>query len=285
MNNMIKFFAVFAVGSLAGSAVTYAMLKAEYERRVTEAAEIAEERAMKRNALDSEQLKKTQGELEELREQIIHKEIKEYNDVIEKHDYTIYAKQLKEKQEELEDLRERMVAKEWDGLTSVWSKFCDQLAIAGVSEDEFREKLKEVASRYKIDLDAMIKREGSLGMLIETGLIPTELRIETLEEMIGQGKEEPKMSNPDEPYVISVEDFADMEDYEIKYLTYYADGLLADDADGDPVDDMGELAGYKFIDCFGEDDVVYVRNDRLQCDLEITRDYRTLKEVREESYS
>lgn len=191
MNNMIKFLAVFAVGSLAGSAVTYAVLKAEYERRVTEAAEIAEERAMQRNALDSEQLKKTQGELEELREQIIHKEIKEYNDIIEKHDYTTYAK---------------------------------------------------------------------------------------------QGKEEPKVSNPNEPYVISVEDFADMEDYEIKYLTYYADGLLAD-SDDDPVDDAEGLAGYKFIDCFGEDDVVYVRNDRLQCDLEITRDYRTLKEVREESYS
>lgn len=70
------------------------------------------------------------------------------------------------------------------------------------------------------------------------------------------------------------------EEYEVVYLTYYADGTLADDMNDilrEPEDTIGPDA----LKHFGEyiDDVVYVRNTRLKADYEITRDPRTYAEA------
>lgn len=87
------------------------------------------------------------------------------------------------------------------------------------------------------------------------------------------------------PYVITPEDFASSPPgYNCCPLDYYKDGILAD---GWGVQmDIEETIGEEALDHFGEyvDDVVYVRNERLELDYEVTRDPRTYKEA-ERAYS
>ena len=81
------------------------------------------------------------------------------------------------------------------------------------------------------------------------------------------------------PYVISPEEFDEL-GYTPISLTYFADGVLADEH-GVVVDDVEEIVG-DALNHFGEyeDDSVYVRNDAKRCDYEILRDEREYAEFR-----
>ncbi len=94
---------------------------------------------------------------------------------------------------------------------------------------------------------------------------------------IAEEKDEPM---PDKPYVISPEEFGSSDNYAQINLTYYSDGILADDED-EVVEDICDTVGEDFADHFGdyEDDSVFIRNHRLRCDYEICRDNRTFREV------
>jgi len=91
-------------------------------------------------------------------------------------------------------------------------------------------------------------------------------------------KEEPM--SVDKPYVITPEEFGNLDDYEMISLTYYADQILADDNDV-IVDDVEDIVGFDSLNSFGEyeDDSVFVRNDRLKCDYEILLDQREYLDV------
>ena len=93
--------------------------------------------------------------------------------------------------------------------------------------------------------------------------------------------EEPAQSENagEHPYVISPEEFDEL-GYTPISLTYFADGVLADE-NGIVVDDVEEIVG-DALDHFGEyeDDSVYVRNDAKRCDYEILRDEREYAEFR-----
>lgn len=82
------------------------------------------------------------------------------------------------------------------------------------------------------------------------------------------------------PYVISPEEFSELEGYSQVSLTYFADGVLADEH-GIIVDDVEEIVG-DALNHFGEyeDDSVFVRNDAKRCDYEILRDEREYEEFR-----
>lgn len=75
------------------------------------------------------------------------------------------------------------------------------------------------------------------------------------------------------PYVISPDEFGEIDDYEQVSLTYYADQILADEND-DMIEDIEDIVGWDSLTHFGEyeDDSVFVRNDRLKCDYEILLD-------------
>lgn len=87
------------------------------------------------------------------------------------------------------------------------------------------------------------------------------------------------------PYVITPDEFASSPPgYNACPLDYYKDGILAD---GWGVQmDIEETIGEEALEHFGEyvDDVVYVRNERLELDYEVTQDPRTYKEA-ERAYS
>lgn len=83
----------------------------------------------------------------------------------------------------------------------------------------------------------------------------------------------------DKPFVIEPEEFGET-DYETVSLTYYADGVLADDRDN-VIEDVEGMVGVESLDHFGEyeDDSVFVRNDRLETDFEILLDLRKFSDV------
>lgn len=86
----------------------------------------------------------------------------------------------------------------------------------------------------------------------------------------------------EKPYVISPEEFGENgDDYETISLTYYADGVLADDMD-EVIDDVDDVVGKDALTHFGEyeDDSVFVRNERMRCDYEILLDSRKYSDVK-----
>lgn len=92
--------------------------------------------------------------------------------------------------------------------------------------------------------------------------------------------EMPKEKIFDDPYVISPEAFDTLDGYDTINLTYYADGVLADDTD-EIVEDVDGTVGEDFADHIGdyEDDAVHIRNDRLQVDYEILVDLRRYSDI------
>lgn len=92
-------------------------------------------------------------------------------------------------------------------------------------------------------------------------------------------KDEEDETVVDEPYVIPPEEFAN-NDYTVISLTYYSDGVLADDED-ERVENIEDTVGKDFAEHFGdyEKDCVHIRNDRRRCDYEICKDNRTFAAV------
>lgn len=82
-------------------------------------------------------------------------------------------------------------------------------------------------------------------------------------------------------YLITPEEYNNSDcKYSIESLTYYSDGVLADD-DFNIISNINEVVGPKALESFGlyEQDVVYVRNDNYETDYEIVLDERSYAEV------
>ena len=83
------------------------------------------------------------------------------------------------------------------------------------------------------------------------------------------------------PYVIEPEEFGEFDDYATISLTYYSDGILADDAD-EMIDDVEEVIGSESLDILSDEDTVYVRNDKRKCDYEVLFSEKLYSEITEE---
>lgn len=96
----------------------------------------------------------------------------------------------------------------------------------------------------------------------------------------GDSKEDIMERAKKRPFVIPPEEFDMLDDYTPISLTYYADGVLADD-DNRIIENVEEVVGTDSLTHFGEyeDDCVMVRNDKFKCDYEIIRDLRNYSEV------
>lgn len=79
-------------------------------------------------------------------------------------------------------------------------------------------------------------------------------------------------------HIISPEEFGDS-DYPCISLMYHTDGVVSND-DGKIVTNVEELIGDDFMNHFGEYeyDSVFVRNDDMEIDYEILRDYKGYSE-------
>lgn len=86
----------------------------------------------------------------------------------------------------------------------------------------------------------------------------------------------------DRPYVITPEEFDELDDYEAVTLTYYADGVVVyEDTDVLTDEEVEEIIGHDSLNHFGEyeEDAVYVRNDSTKGDYEILRDERNYADI------
>lgn len=87
-------------------------------------------------------------------------------------------------------------------------------------------------------------------------------------------------TDAEKPYVITPDEFSEIDDYQTISLTFYSDHILADDGD-ELIEDIDAIVGVESLNHFGEyeDDSVFVRNDRLKCDYEILLDNRKYSDV------
>ncbi len=90
-----------------------------------------------------------------------------------------------------------------------------------------------------------------------------------------ESEEDKKMKKP---HVISYKEFEES-DFESIPLTYYADNVLADD-DDEVINNVDEIIGNINVPHeFGDDDCIYVANDKLKTVYEICRDRRKYSEI------
>ena len=86
--------------------------------------------------------------------------------------------------------------------------------------------------------------------------------------------EQPKKEVIDMPYVIDVEEFGTLVEYDTATYTYFADGVLVDDVD-DVIDDPDPIIGLENLKIFEEFagcSAIYVRNDIWKMDFEVLKD-------------
>lgn len=88
--------------------------------------------------------------------------------------------------------------------------------------------------------------------------------------------------NTAKPYMVDATDYSD--DFDLVTLTYYNDGILADEND-DIIEDLENTVGVDFAKYFedGLDDSVYIRNDISKLEYEILRDERNFTDVKKSS--
>ena len=84
------------------------------------------------------------------------------------------------------------------------------------------------------------------------------------------------------PHVISNREFGEDEEYDTETLTYYADGVLVDDADN-VIQDVEAVVGKESLTHFGENehdpDTVYVKNENYKKYYEILFDESDYNDV------
>lgn len=71
----------------------------------------------------------------------------------------------------------------FSGLTSKWDNLMNKIGEAGVTEETFTEKLKEVAKEQGINIDALLKKYGSLVNIFAKGKLSGGLIIDTLKRL------------------------------------------------------------------------------------------------------
>lgn len=70
-----------------------------------------------------------------------------------------------------------------DALGSKWDKFIEQINKAGISTENFQEKLIETAKKAGIPIDDLIKKYGSLEKVISAGKISKGIIVQTIEKI------------------------------------------------------------------------------------------------------
>ena len=89
-----------------------------------------------------------------------------------------------------------------------------------------------------------------------------------------------EVDDMERPYVISYEDFGELDGYNIVSLMYFNDGVLTD-SQYEPIDDADSIIGLESLEHFGdeEEDSVFVRNDKRKTDYEILKDERNYADL------
>lgn len=96
------------------------------------------------------------------------------------------------------------------------------------------------------------------------------------------GYDHPREGLEDRPYTISQDEFINGNKfYDKTTLNFYDDGILEDEITEEIIEDIDAAIGRDSLTKFGEyeEDVVFVRNDRLSTDYEVVRQYRDFAKI------
>ena len=152
---------------------------------------------------------------------------------------------------------EKISQEEIDSVKATFSKKKEKVVSDSINTEQENNQFKANIDKLKPDL-------------VEYA---TKIREQKYTTDINKGDEPMK----NKPYVISPDEYGEYEDddesnYDLISLSYYSDGVLADD-DDDVIENADDIVGKDFADHFGEyeEDSVYIRNDRLKCDYEILK--------------
>lgn len=162
---------------------------------------------------------------------------------------------------------------------------CARKKYAGLAEQEIN-SVREAFARREQQLKAKRENMSTPAAIIR---VPEKEDIETYARRVQGGKDHTpylQTAGPDPapdveaPYVISPEEFGELDGYTQISLTYFDDGILSDE-NGVIIDDPEEIIG-DGLNHFGEyeADSVFVRSDVRRCDYEILRDLRSYAEFR-----
>ena len=163
----------------------------------------------------------------------------------------------------LEKRNEQIIQQEVDEFKEYWSNKESVTTSGYITTDDAESESSDSVTYTNHDKDEYEEKVSELGY--------------TKEEKKG-GSE--KMIYDTQPYVISPDEFGELDDYDTISLTYYADKVLTDEND-EPIDDVDDIVGLDSLETLGEyeDDSVFVRNDRMKADYEILLDLRKFSDI------
>ena len=157
-----------------------------------------------------------------------------------------------------------------------------------ISKDEIDSVKKEFSKMRNASIETSDHEEKNNDI---SSLRDTSDKIEPYNYTDHSKKEEQDISvkevqNVNDPYVISPDEYGEYMDYEQVSLTYFRDGVLADEDTLEVIDDIAGTVGEDFADHFGEyeDDSVHIRNDVARCEYEILADLRSYSDALSEKY-
>ena len=157
----------------------------------------------------------------------------------------------------------------WYFTKEYYRRLADQEIDSVLGADRYEKKKEEAPAEKKNDKKDVKTRHEYEELTRNYTKPPVTAYAEKYAHEEELATEHPIDDEEEDPYVISPQEFGDLDDYDKISLTYYADGYLVD---GETViDNVDEVVGPDALDSFGEyeDDSVYVRNDRLKTDYEI----------------
>ena len=122
--------------------------------------------------------------------------------------------------------------------------------VGKVMNEGFREGLKSVKRENMIQYNKILK-----------------------DNEYSSGEEKKEAKDVEKPYMITIDDYAELDDYNTESLYYFEDGVLTDESEN-IIDDVEDIVGEEALAKFDEEEVdsVYVRNDARKTDYEILRD-------------
>lgn len=149
-----------------------------------------------------------------------------------------------------------------------------------IAKDKYERIAQEEINSYKEHQRKKNENVGSVPKVTVTKMEPDEYaQIVAENGSYGTAFEKYEKGEPstmNAPYTISYEEFGE-KDYETIGMTYYADKVLVEDITDEVVEDIDGTIGYDSLLRFGEyeEDMLYVRNDDLRIDYEISLSSRS----------
>lgn len=168
------------------------------------------------------------------------------------------------------------------GIFTTWNFFNEKYSrIAQEEIDSVKEEFSKAAEKPKkitniVNVSEMPNQKPDLKEYAKTIARDYSQYAPKSEELKTEKKENDNLLKDRKPYVISPDEYGEVEEYSKTTLMFYSDGVITDEQDipmePDVIDDT---IGLDATEHFGEfeDDTVFICNDAKQAYYEILRDY------------